>query len=198
MMLRKIRYYSSVTTIYILTIGTLGMMLYASQLFSSSARAVPTKPVVQHSTVQKVPRLIAGKPVRITIPTKGIDLTVDEGHYDTATNSWTLSPIHAEFAVMTTPANNNAGTTFIYGHGTDAVFGKIGSDPPPTGTEVDIYTDNGHVFTYALVSVRNMKPTDMSILQDTSDGPPRLVVQTCTGALSEWRTMFTFSFRKVA
>ena len=79
------------------------------------------------------------------------------------------------------------GTTFIYGHGTDAVFGKIGSSPPPSGTIAEITTDNGHVFTYVLQAVKNYEPSDTSVLQDTTSGQPaswyrRALVHLANGA----------------
>lgn len=198
-MLHTIRYYGNVAALYVLTVGTIGATLCSSQLLSKPTWSTDQTRVASHHTLStKAPRTTTnGKPVRIIIPARNIDLAIDDGHYDPIAKTWTLSPNHAQFAVMTSRANDQSGTTFIYGHGTDAVFGKIGSNQPPAGTEAIVHTENGHIFRYTLQSVRNLKPTDTSILRNTSVGPPQLVVQTCTGALSEWRTMFTFSFRKV-
>lgn len=198
-MLHTIRYYSSITALYLLTVGTIGAMLCSSQLFSKPTwSAGQPHATAHHTDTTKAPPVVTtGKPIRIVIPMRGIDLPIDDGHYDPAAKTWTLSPDHAQFAVMTSRANNHSGTTFIYGHGTEAVFGRLGTNQPQVGTEAIIYTEKGRVFRYTLQSVRNLKPTDTSILRNTSTGPPQLVVQTCTGALSEWRTMFTFSFRKV-
>lgn len=137
-------------------------------------------------------------PAAVSTPKLPSHVPIDDGSYNANDGSWTLSDTHAQFATMTQPANDHAGTTFIYGHGTDAVFGKIGSSSPPSGTIAEITTDNGHVFTYVLQAVKNYEPSDTSVLQDTTSGQPRLVVQTCTGAFSEWRTMFIFTFEKVS
>ncbi len=196
-MLNKLRFASSLAVLYVLTIGTIGGILYSSHLVADRAYAKPQPVSTHHIPVPHTPA-ISGKPVRIVIDTAAIDLPVDDGVYDSATQSWSLSDTHAQFAVMTKPANNKAGTTFIYGHGTDAVFGKIGSNPPPVGTATNIYTDNGHVFTYTLTNVKDYDPNDTSIFKDVASGPPQLIVQTCTGIFSEWRTMFTFTFDKVA
>jgi hypothetical protein len=196
-MLHKVYFYGSIATVYILTIGAIGALLYSPHLFRQPVWAIDQTHVVHQKPIKLSPKVITGKPVRITIPSNGIDLLIDEGIYDPATRAWTLSPNHAQFAVMTIPPNNHGGTTFIYGHGTDAVFGKIGTNPPPAGTAAQIYTANGHMFSYTLQTVRNLKPNDTSILKDTSDGSPELIVQTCTGELSQWRTMFTFSFSGV-
>lgn len=139
--------------------------------------------------------LISGKPVRLVVPASGIDLPVDEGYYNDATGTWTLSSSHAQFAMMTLLANNHSGNTFIYGHGTDRVLGQLISKPPTIGSIAEIYTDNGHVFTYTFQSSRDMTPTDTSVF--SYSGPPILTIQTCTGPVSEWRTMYQFAFNKV-
>lgn len=196
-MLQKLRFFSSVAVLYALTIGTIGLTLYSSYLFGTPVWA-QKPPIVYSRPMQLPPKVISGKPIHITIASSGIGLPIDDGTFNEADGSWTLSDTRAQFATMTQPANDHAGTTFIYGHGTDAVFGKIGSSSPPSGTIAEITTDNGHVFTYVLQAVKNYEPSDTSVLQDTASGQPRLVVQTCTGAFSEWRTMFIFTFEKVS
>ncbi len=193
-MLQRIRFVSSITLIYVLTIGTVSGLLYSSHLFGTPVWAVSKTPVVHHKPVKLPPKVISGKPIRIVIASAGIDLAIDEGQYNETTGTWTLSETHAQFAVMTALANDHAGTTFIYGHGTDTVLGKIGTTPPPAGTIAQLYTDNNHIFSYRLETVSNLQPADTSIFDDTVNGPPQLVVQTCTGAFSQWRTMFTFTF----
>lgn len=196
-MLRKIYFISSIATIYILTLGSIGALLYSSHMLGISAQAVTEPEPISIRPTAKIPKALSGKPVRITIADRQIDLTVQDGGYDYATRSWILSETNAQFAVTSSPANDHEGATFIYGHGTDAVFGKIGSNPPPSGTLAQLFTDNGHVFSYELQTVQNLKPTDTWILKNTHQGLPRLIVQTCTGAFSEWRTMFTFTFKEV-
>lgn len=197
-MLRKIRLYSSIASIYIITIGVIGAALCTPHALGEqdTASLPQATQTITHrtSTTQKT---VSGQPIRIVIPDKGIDLPVDEGGYDAVSKTWTLSPTHAEFAVSTMPANDHGGTTFIYGHGTDAVFGKLGMNRPAIGSTAEIYTDNNHVFTYTLQSVQNLTPNDTSILRHISEGPPRLIVQTCTGAFSEWRSEFIYTLRKV-
>ena len=197
-MLQKIRFTVSISLIYVITIGTIAGLLQSSHLFGTPVQADVPPHIVHHKPVVLPPKVISGKPNRIVISTAGIDLPIDDGTYDPATNTWTLSKTHAQFAVMTAPANDHAGTTFVYGHGTDAVFGKIGTNRPPAGTVAQLYTDSNHIFFYTLQVVRDYQPTDTSLLDDTADGPPRLIIQTCTGALSQWRTMFIFTFDKVA
>lgn len=176
--------------------GSLGAMLYSSQLHSGAVRAEDVvRPTLQKPVVEKP--VISGKPTRITVPTSDIDLPIDDGTYSPKTGAWTLSAMNAQYLVDSAPANDNEGMTFIYGHGTDAVFGKIGSNTPPAGTQATLFTENGREFTYSLREVKNLTPTDTWILKNSHIGEPRLIIQTCTGAFSEWRTMFIFSFKKV-
>ncbi|MNH26302.1 Sortase family protein [compost metagenome] len=130
------------------------------------------------------------------ITDSNIDLPINEGFYNEADGSWTLSDFHLQYAMMTMLANNHSGNTFVYGHATDQVLGPLVQNPPAVGSLAQIYTDNGHVFTYAFQSSRTLTPNDTSIF--SYSGPPILTVQTCTGSISEWRTMFTFTFLKVS
>jgi hypothetical protein len=194
-MLRKIRFVASISLTYILTIGTIAGILQSSHLFGASVSADMAPRY--HQTIAEGPSVISGKPNRIVIDGTDIDMPLIDGYYNPDNNGWTLSDSQAQFAVMSALANNKQGTTFIYGHGTDAVFGKIGEHHPAMGTMAHIYTDSGHVFSYRLADIHDYTPNDTSILDDTIDGNPRLVVQTCTGALSQWRTMFMFEYEGV-
>lgn len=152
-----------------------------------------------HGTNNEKDDIASGNPIRITISSKNIDLRISNGRYDSRTNTWSLSDTDALFAPSTVRPNNKMGLTFVYGHGTDQVFGNIGSDPPPLGTTAKIFTSNGLVFTYELGSIQNLKPDNTEILVDgVRSGAPRLAVQTCTGLFSEWRTVFTFVYKKVS
>lgn len=195
-MLHKLRFYGSIAIVYVLTFGAIGVLLYSSHLFGTKADATQGNDTASSKPVS--PRhAIAGTPARIAIPSYDIDLPVDTGRYDHNRKKWTLSDTHAHYAAITAPANNRAGTTFIYGHGTNAVFGKIGANPPPAGTIAHIYTDNGHLFTYTLQSIADYTPGQTDIFENALTGSPQLIIQTCTGAFSEWRTMFTFSFKEI-
>src|SRR5712692_2198402 len=109
---QKARYYSSVTGVYLLT------LLFAWQIFnpafinkSSKGEALKSIPLKVET---KPVKIIAGIPVRIVVPTQNLDLTIDPGVYDQATNSWTLSGYNAQFAMITAPSNDHEGNTFLY------------------------------------------------------------------------------------
>ncbi len=197
-MLKQLRFISSISMLYILTLGTIGGILYSSHLFGEPVWATSQPTVNYQKPAPLPPKIISGKPVRLTIPSAAIDLHIIDGTYDEATEGWTLTDDKLQFATMSASANDHAGTTFVYGHGTDAVLGKIGTNRPPVGTTAQLVTDNGHTFKYVLTETKDNTPDDVAILADTASGPPRLVVQTCTGAFSQWRTMFVFAFDGVA
>lgn len=195
-MLHKLSYIGSVIAIYMITIGTIGALLYSSQLRGNQSLTASNNQVHYRYMTQSVDT-ISGTPSRIIIPDRMIDLQIDDGSYSQKTKKWTVSPLHANFAITSVLPNNRSGTTFVYGHGNNQVFGKIGTNPPPIGSKAEIYTANGHVFQYELALIENLKPSDTWIIKNTSGGQARLIVQTCTGLFSEWRTMFVYQFKKV-
>lgn len=187
-----------------LYLGTVGFVWYVTASAYPPRSTVLAKAPVAISLPQRSePKsmtapafiLMSGKPVRLVIASSAIDLPVDEGYYNETNGSWTLSPSHLQYAMMTMLANNYSGNTLIYGHATNQVLGPLAQRPPAAGSLAQVYTDNGHVFTYSFQSSRNLTPDDTSIFNYT--GPPILTVQTCTGSVSEWRTMFTFSLKEV-
>jgi hypothetical protein len=193
--LTKVRFYLGTAMLYASTLSFGWYILQSPQqvaAMSSGSAIHDTAPTLQ--TTFKL-KLIMGKPVRIVIPDSGIDLPVDQGDYNPNDGSWTLSTERAQYAMNSTLANNSMGNTLVYGHGTDAVFGKLGATAPAVGAEALIYTDNGHIFSYSFQSARDLTPADTSLFD--YQGPAILTVQTCTGYFSEWRTMFQFGFNKV-
>lgn len=189
---KHLRYGFMASGAYCLALCGVGSLLLppsstpVAALEAAAPAVVDTAPVFQ---------LVEGKPVRIVVPGSGIDIALDEGYYNAADGSWTLSDTHAQYAMMSVLANNHSGNTFIYGHGTDTVFGGLSTTPPTEGSVAVVHTAEGHVFEYEFESSRSVTPTETSVLDYT--GPPVLTVQTCTGAFSEWRTLYTFGLLRV-
>jgi sortase (surface protein transpeptidase) len=138
---------------------------------------------------------ITGRPIRLVIPGSSIDIPVDEGYYNPNDATWTLSGYHAQFDMDSTLANNITGETFIYGHNNDFVFGALRHVTPQPGALAMLYTSNGHIMEYSFQKSYSVAPNDTTVL--IYDGAPNLTIQTCTGSLNEWRTMFEFQFQKV-
>lgn len=193
--LQTIQPYCSVALLYGCSIAFLGLILLPQTPKTAQAQSPPGNQVSPPTAQTSSPILISGKPTRIVINEYGIDLPVDEGFYDESSNSWTLSESHAQFAMMTFLANNISGNTLIYGHGTDQVFGQLNELKPTATTTALVYTDNNHLFSYSFQSMLDYTPEDTSIF--SYSGPPILTIQTCSGPLSEWRSMFQFKFDRI-
>lgn len=136
---------------------------------------------------------ITGVPKRIIVPSVGIQTSVQPGAYDVDANTWTIDSTSAFHADITVPVNNTNGTTLIYGHAEWGIFGKL----PDTkeGAEAYVDTADGYRFTYVFESNRQVDPADTSAL--TSSGPPKLLLQTCSGAFDVYRTLVTFNLISV-
>ena len=196
--LQKIRFCTNVGILYLLTIC---FAWYALQPLLGiklvSATAIVQKP---HVPVAPAIKIISGLPNRIVIPNSSwngliVDLPVDPGYYDSSTGTWTLSGYHAQFVMFSSLANNYSGETYIYGHNNDYVFGALRHVTPTVGSTALVYTTNGHIFSYTFSSVSNVAPDVTSVL--TYQGPPVLVIQTCTGSFDEVRTLYHYNFQKV-
>lgn len=189
----KVRFSISVCALYVLTIGFAWYGLQTPVAEAAVRTVEKSSPAPTPVTKPKF-NLIQGKPVRLVIKDSGIDLPVDEGRYQ-KDGSWTLSDSHVQYAMLSTLANNHSGNTFIYGHGTYAVLGKLAITTPKPKSKALVYTGNGHIFSYRFDKKKDLSPTNTSIFD--YDGPPILTIQTCTGFVSEYRTFFQYKFEKV-
>ena len=196
--LQKGRYYSGVILLYAVT------LLFAWQLFNPFTPNKGSTPVSAQSVVsipEKKPETvryaITGKPIRIHIkdPSNGleINLPVDEGFYDEKTQTWTISGWKAQFAMPSLLANDVQGNTLIYGHNNKDAFGYLARMKP--GAEAIITADNGRVFKYVYELEQVLQPDDVTVFK--YDGPPTLVVQTCSGNWNELRSLYFFKFVSV-
>jgi LPXTG-site transpeptidase (sortase) family protein len=167
-----------------------GVMFYTINITPTPVLAV-TPPTVRPAIIKQIPAT-QGIPNRITIPSLAIDLPVSTGSFNPQDNSWTVDATQAYYADISMPINNSNGTTLIYGHAQSTVFETLPTIQPDA--EVVIYTDSGYIFHYRMASMREVQPNDVSVF--TASGPPTLVLQTCIGAYSELRALF--SFRLVA
>lgn len=162
---------------------------FAATPTTSETASAPTEVVKE----EVAPDSISGHPVRVVAPTVGVDMNVVDGFYNRDKNEWTLNDDKAMFGTMTTEPNNKSGQTFIYGHATQKVFGKLLN--MHAGDQVEVYTSNGYKFTYTLKETEVVTPQNTGILAYT--GSPRLLLQTCVGTFSENRKFFILDFTKV-
>jgi len=145
-------------------------------------------PVITKPTVVELPKTITGKPMRLLVPSLGMDLSVEDGIYDAKTGQWTLSLDKVHYALMTVQPNDKQGNTLIYGHYRPEVFAYLHTIQK--GALVKVETENEHIFTYKFSDSRVVNPTDTSVL--SYEGKPMLTLQTCTGAFMQNRQLFSF------
>lgn len=183
-----------------LTLTVTGLLGVVPMIFSSddSVLAAPGQTTAAVAPVETkpepvAPKTISGHPIRVEAPTVGVDMPVVDGFYDAVANEWTLYDDKAQFGAMTSEPNDNSGQTFIYGHATQRVFGKLLN--MKAGEETYVYSSNGYKFTYKLKETQTVTPTNTGILN--YNGGPRLLLQTCVGTFSESRKFLIFDFVKV-
>lgn len=191
----KARFYTNLLLIYAITALFLWYIWHPVTLLgfgkpnaSNSAIAIPKPPKLE-------PRVITGKPMRIVIPKYNIDLLVREGNYNPSDQTWFLSGYDAQYATPSIPPNDTQGNTLIYGHNNKYVFGPLNKKTPAVNDVAEVITDNGHAFIYIFEAAEDVKPDHMTVFQ--YNGPPSLIVQTCSGNWNEWRRLYRFKFERV-
>jgi LPXTG-site transpeptidase (sortase) family protein len=171
------------------TIGTtLGVSDFTRVHSTQPAVGITRSVEVSTSTSAAQPSA-QGVPRHISIPNLNIEVPVQDGYYDIKTGKWTLSEEAAFFATPTDIANSKQGNTFIYGHNSNRIFGKLLQIKP--GTQATVVADTGAQFTYTFTSTKAVDPTDTGVLQYS--GTPRLMLQTCSGSWNQTRQIFYFN-----
>lgn len=166
-----------------------GLVAIMFQVVTTPVPIAQAYEVVQ-PTVRRAVAVVSGVPNRLVVESVGIDIPVGIGAYDRSTDSWTLGYDRAYYADTSVPVNNNNGTTLIYGHARDTLFGPLTG--LQVGAKASVHTDNGQVFYYRYQLMKQLDPTDTSIF--TNSGPPILTLQTCVGEWDMYRAMYTFQF----
>lgn len=180
-------FYVGLSTINILVLLVL-MVLLAPSPEPVLAQSPPVTRQLSHKT-QKPPAVV-GTPVKIEVPDLGVDLTVAIGTYSEATGEWTLNDSQAFYADMSMPINDVNGTTLIYAHATSNLFAPLAGLRP--GMNIYVTTNTSRLFLYQYTSLDVVSPEDTTVF--TADGPPTLVLQTCSGAWDAYRTLYRFGF----
>lgn len=189
--------YSTYAYLALLNMSVVAMVavLLGAMLKPQQVQALAVEPIAFVSTVA-TPEVVVTIPVqpvtgtanRVSVPSVGIDTTVQAGSYDTDTHSWSISSSGAFHADITVPVNNTNGSTLIYGHAEWPLFGRL--PDVSEGAEAIVHTAEGLRFTYLFESKHQIDPADVSSL--TATGPPKLLLLTCSGAFDAYRTLVTF------
>lgn len=176
------------------------LLVFALVSMITERTALASPVVVPGVSTQKTvyeKKTIHGTPTYISVPSLGIATVVQDGYYDANSGRWTITEDVAFYATISDEANNSSGSTFIYGHNSNAIFGKLRQ--VQADAKAIVRTDSGYEFTYKLTDFENVAPTDAGKLV-YSGKTPRLVLQTCSGFWNETRQLTYFkleSYRKI-
>lgn len=175
--------------------ASIAFLLYGVSVGSFSKPAAPSSlaAMLPQPSVGSQENLVSGRPVRVVVPSVSIDLPVVDGAYDTASGTWSIGNYQAYYATPTPPVNDSSGTTLIYGHNNRTAFRTL-SDVQ-LGAELVVYTGAGTIFRYSLTDAHEVQPSDTNIL--SYDGPPTVILQTCSGNWNEFRKLYIFKLESV-
>lgn len=119
-------------------------------------------------------------PVRIAIPSQGIDLPVFEAKI--TNNIWPTTGLGAEY-LETSPLPGTTGNSIIYAHNWESLFGKLRN--VKTGDTVVITYPDKSKKTFVIEYTSIVSPTESTILAPSKD--KRITLYTCTGFLDSHR-----------
>lgn len=189
-MTKKIPLLPKIVLLYCL----LGVIVSAGVSLAPKPQPIARTVAVPRAKKEKRIPLIYGEPVRMQVPSVGIDLTIRDGNYNKATKSWLLVSNDAYYALTSHLPNNKYGNTVIYGHNNKDVLGNTKN--LELYDELIITTKNGHKFTYVYMEhdVANPKNTEVF----TTDTPgPRVTLLTCSGTWNQERRLMVFEYSGV-
>jgi LPXTG-site transpeptidase (sortase) family protein len=162
-----------------------------ARALDSTQQFLPELTVKKPMPIEKT--VIIGKPMRITIPSLNIEKDIIDGVYNSEQKTWNVEGRSVHYALPTRMANDSDGNTLLYGHNNKHVFGSLKN--LSAGDLVQIFTENNKVFTYKFLHKSDYVPSDTSIFNYS--GPPILTLQTCSGPLNEFRSLYLFKFEGV-
>ena len=120
------------------------------------------------------------KPAKLYIPKLAKILYVSDGYV--ADNRWTVSQTGVSF-LTTSALPGKRGNSVIYGHNLKDILGGL-----PTlaiGDHIYVTLTNGEIIRYEVSEKKEIKPTQVEILNDSKDY--RLTIYTCSGFLDQSR-----------
>lgn len=190
---QRARYTLKLLFLYCLSLSMIGYVLGGFPQSTSAAASSGMLVSTPQNPVPSTKPVLRGLPVRLVIDELKLDLPIAKGVYDSVQGTWTISYAAAYYATPTPLVNDNAGTTLIYGHNDWRVFNILHLLDP--GDTLRIYTEEGLVFHYVFQSAQNVEPTDVTAIR--GDGPPKVILQTCTGNWNQWRRLFEFTLDRI-
>ncbi len=161
---------------FLIFIGFLLIMYVASKNFDFSLY----KQVKEAQKQNQIEEKKAYKTVKIAIAKINKDLDITDGTFDG--KRWVVSERGVSYYTNSS-LPQQGGNTVLYGHNKAAILGGLTVMKP--GDKIDLTLNNGEVVTYEVFETKTIKPTDVDILNQTTD--QRLTIYTCSGFLDSAR-----------
>lgn len=152
------------------------ILLGTGLIFFSANTQSKVEPVPQSAQTEK-PK---DYPVKLYIPKLKKALEISAGQV--VNNRWTVSDTGVSY-LTTSALPGSIGNSVIYGHNKKEILGFL-----PTlsiGDRIYITTENGEIIIYEVFEKKEIKPTQVEILNNTADS--RLTIYTCSGFLDQSR-----------
>ncbi len=121
----------------------------------------------------------AGLPVRLTLPSLGLDLPVIPA--SVSANHWPTTTQGVSY--MVSSALPGAGNSVFYGHNWPRILGTLSQ--AQVGQQLTITTSDGQVQNYRIQSVEVVKSSAVDILNPSE--LPRITLYTCAGIFDQNR-----------
>ena len=152
------------------------IILGAALIFlSTSLPLAPTSPNTESQITETV-----AKPAKIYIPKLVKILDITDGQV--RNNRWTVATTGVSY-LASSALPGEIGNSVIYGHNRKDILGDL--PKVAVGDVIYITMQNGDIIKYEVFEKKEIKPTQVEILNETKDS--RLTIYTCSGFLDQSR-----------
>src|SRR3989344_5207911 len=133
-----------------------------------------------YASVDQVQQENKNKPSKIYIPTLNKTLEITEGIVQN--DRWTISESGVSY-LTSSALPGQPGNSIIYGHNKKDILGDL--EKVQINDAIHIIMENGNLFSYKVSETKEVKPSQVDILTQTSD--ERIAIYTCSGFLDQAR-----------
>jgi LPXTG-site transpeptidase (sortase) family protein len=118
-------------------------------------------------------------PVRLVIPSVGIDTPVEQIDH---TNDWNISTSSIHH-LSSSPAPSEVGNSIMFGHNWPMLLGPLVNIKP--GSQIQVHSSSGKVSIFEVIATDVVDPHETEVLRQTDDF--HLTLYTCVGFLDSKR-----------
>jgi len=173
----------------IIYIWTPRLVFYAQRVEGTSVNQQYWK---SHPSAPAGQTMRLGVPTNITFARLGIDLAIQPGAYDSASQMWRLDRQHAFYIAPGTSPLRSSAVPLIYGHDIAGVFINLNGIAP--GEVMTISNDKGQLLTFRYIQSYVVDPNEGNVLNTIPNDRNSVDVLTCTGPWFTQRHIMRFEF----